>query len=1395
MERTRPLVEWSPHDSSHFVLASSVDLKLFDSAALNVNGDAEASSVLLASSSIGPSISSSSAVPRHAHNSSSGNSSTSAFHLSSKPSGNGEYSISSSANHAVNNVTTSASQSGVYSSGMRTQFAPGMNSSSTGMAQLHLGPAANLEHSRSNASHWKRKNNLIAVRSMSRPIRCVSWYPGADDPLLVATGDSTGHVRLVSFQENRNLESNGVVMEFGNNRNLNALSWNPQHTNIIAVGMDFTRLVNSIAFWDINRIAKTNGGNNSNRNSQQNVEQQPPEQQQQQQQKGTGSSDGQKSGTEENPNPNLPHPIMETGQMEGALALAWAPNNPNCLAVGTQFKWMRLYDIRLGMTEEPNTAHRKTPQSVVAHAKAVKGVVFDPCRPHCLATFSDDGLMKAWDTRRLDNPVITIYSQSKNTSQISWSPVQPGLLASVNIDEKCISLYDVRRAYDVEHTVKTRYTDAEMDSPPRNGLGDNREVDSGGATPRGDVNGRAVVKEGSSDDSGNIARELSNSSMPAQTTIELRKPDLRRYTKHAPASFCWIPGAKNQNFRPEDLVPGAQAKAGQTCTDESTNRVLFVSWSGNYVEDVSLQDPLPLSVSPTSSVSFGSSQGIRNLSFAAYDPSMVLRKRAKLGYSIDANANVALLDQTVAAAKHLLHGQSRSAVASEEHFEMVDRFDTRGCLENLLRLRDMWRWILRASSLIDPMRSRGLVDSGLLFVITQRPGIQGDTHIDATLKPPFCLYRSSQRTFALHLCGWRDFGDADTENSNSKSAALEANEDGSPLNPLDSDRDYQRAAALAVFDCNLPLAVHILQTEASLLLKEKSERLRFLPRTDGTEQDENLIADLLQLVAMALAGYPSTESQTSKLWIDSCCALTKRLGRFPILCAALKFLMENFERRILRSSNAEATSDGKKTMSSGSDTTSTSVDNEASSSIDSMSSEIIDFRSSSGPALAGIPENDPVGETAPNKTLNAGSRASAAGAGGDDYDPSKRSSNETDSKVPHEAKEKVAELEFSCVLGELAIPLTDRIAFACRFLPDASLYPFLEDSCSNAIENGHLDGIILTGLGFLGMRLLEAYVNRSGDVQSAALAVCHTIASELGSISLLSVQRWITSYRDLLNVWRLWQERARFDVRYAARERKLKLHREKEVAPASPASPPAPSGSNPHTYSFDSIEGRISERVKHPQPTTIAEDSAYTPASMVRPRAIQESQLYAVCTNCKESLLLSNILGDLPSLGGSSRVNDRKLTIPCCPRCKKRLSSCAVCVLPMSCINPYAQMAGSSARDRTRVSRVMEKVARQSQRAGQRRPLKGADPKMTRLLQAGGVDTESSQGSVTDAPHCVTAGDQQFLAAGTSQPFGRWFSWCLRCRHGGHAACMTEWFKSHVRCPVADCDCPCTSLR
>jgi hypothetical protein len=43
----------------------------------------------------------------------------------------------------------------------------------------------------------------------------------------------------------------------------------------------------------------------------------------------------------------------------------------------------------------------------------------------------------------------------------------------------------------------------------------------------------------------------------------------------------------------------------------------------------------------------------------------------------------------------------------------------------------------------------------------------------------------------------------------------------------------------------------------------------------------------------------------------------------------------------------------------------------------------------------------------------------------------------------------------------------------------------------------------------------------------------------------------------------------------------------------------------------------------------------------------------------------------------------------------------------------------------------------------------------------------------------------------TQSPIDSWFTWCQKCRHGGHLAHISEWFSTNTYCPVSDCNCHC----
>lgn len=103
---------------------------------------------------------------------------------------------------------------------------------------------------------------------------------------------------------------------------------------------------------------------------------------------------------------------------------------------------------------------------------------------------------------------------------------------------------------------------------------------------------------------------------------------------------------------------------------------------------------------------------------------------------------------------------------------------------------------------------------------------------------------------------------------------------------------------------------------------------------------------------------------------------------------------------------------------------------------------------------------------------------------------------------------------FSVLQYESRVAVRDRVAFACMFLNDAQvrlIHPSVDQRCAvcNALycflslklpryidkltnemkEAGNLEGILLTGLTKDGVDLMESYVDRTGDVQTASFCM------------------------------------------------------------------------------------------------------------------------------------------------------------------------------------------------------------------------------------------------------------------------------------------------------------------
>ncbi|KAJ1969542.1 hypothetical protein IWQ62_000559 [Dispira parvispora] len=117
--------------------------------------------------------------------------------------------------------------------------------------------------------------------------------------------------------------------------------------------------------------------------------------------------------------------------------------------------------------------------------------------------------------------------------------------------------------------------------------------------------------------------------------------------------------------------------------------------------------------------------------------------------------------------------------------------------------------------------------------------------------------------------------------------------------------------------------------------------------------------------------------------------------------------------------------------------------------------------------------------------------------------------------------------DWSDVLSEQELSMKERLSIALRFLDDQKLLTYVNENTQAAINQGNLEGLVLTGLTDRHMPLLAKFIDLTADVQTAALISSFApVPPNPPSVKDLCVE----SYRDLLDQWEMYETRANFDI-------------------------------------------------------------------------------------------------------------------------------------------------------------------------------------------------------------------------------------------------------------------------
>eukprot|EP00127_Corallochytrium_limacisporum_P003496 Clim_evm124s149 gene=Clim_evmTU124s149 len=260
--------------------------------------------------------------------------------------------------------------------------------------------------------------------------------------------------------------------------------------------------------------------------------------------------------------------------------------------------------------------------------------------------------------------------------------------------------------------------------------------------------------------------------------------------------------------------------------------------------------------------------------------------------------------------------------------------------------------------------------------------------------------------------------------------------------------------------------------------------------------------------------------------------------------------------------------------------------------------------------------------------------------------------------------------KFADVLEDDNIHLADRIGIAVRFLDDRKLALWMFKEQAKYIKAGNLTGLMLTGWAQEGIDLMQQYMDQTSDVQTVALLAMQW--RDQAWLESIQVRTWMDMYRELLNRWTLFLDRAKLDVAVGATNRhspQLLVRCSfcgKSVAAEAYTAPPlkatnAGGATNVSGGAGDQSAGVVTGMSPPSEDgMLVGSAGAYTPMSI---RASQTAGSAGIGGSGTKIF---------PEGGHPRRCTHTKLSS--CPHCHKPLPRCCICLLHMSAFSTKASL-------------------------------------------------------------------------------------------------------------------------
>jgi hypothetical protein len=128
----------------------------------------------------------------------------------------------------------------------------------------------------------------------------------------------------------------------------------------------------------------------------------------------------------------------------------------------------------------------------------------------------------------------------------------------------------------------------------------------------------------------------------------------------------------------------------------------------------------------------------------------------------------------------------------------------------------------------------------------------------------------------------------------------------------------------------------------------------------------------------------------------------------------------------------------------------------------------------------------------------------------------------------------IATGDWAKIANQESLPLADRAFVAVRNLPDDELTVWLKKELARCLEEGDIEGIVLTGITDPMVDIFARYVEKFHDVQTATLvlSICYP-----RYIDDIRCRAWRNAYRALLQRHKLFFQRTKFEVESSKRSK------------------------------------------------------------------------------------------------------------------------------------------------------------------------------------------------------------------------------------------------------------------